>query len=297
MTPTDFRLVFDASPRPLLLIAADAPRYTMVAVNRAHAAAFGTTPQALEGHGVLEVFPADPTPDVAAFVEAIRSSLERVLTSRTLDQMPVRPYPVTLADGTSDERYWSAINAPVLAPDGRPTHIVSALQDVTGEVMERRSEQARSLLMREVDHRARNALAVVQSFVRLTTAPAWRNTAASSKAASTPWPAPRPRWRRAAGRADRCARSSRAELASLADTDKYCLTGPHVLLPPEHVQAMSMTIHELATNARKYGALSTGDGRLAITWSHPTEESLLLTWSEEGGPEVCEPTRKGSARG
>ena len=293
MTPADFRSVFDVSPRPLLLIAADAPRYTMLAVNRAHAAAFGTTPEALEGHGVLEVFPADPTPEVAAFVEAIRTSLERAIASGEPDQMPVRPYAVAQPDGTSEERYWSASNAPVLAADGRTTHIVSAIQDVTGEVLERRSEEARSLLMREVDHRARNALAVVQSFVRLTTAPSLEE------------------YRRVVeGRVEALARAQtslaarrweggslreviEAELASLADPGKYRLDGPQVLLPPEHVQAMSMTIHELATNASKYGALSTEGGRLEITWLVPSDETLSLSWSEDGGPEVSEPTRKG----
>ncbi|MGH6965719.1 MAG: HWE histidine kinase domain-containing protein [Phenylobacterium sp.] len=293
MTPADFRSVFDASPRPLLLIAVDAPRYTMLAVNRAHAAAFGTTPEALEGRGVFEVFPPDPAPDVVAFVDAIRTSLERVLDSGAPDLMPVRPYAVAQADGTSEERYWSASNAPVLAADGQPTHIVSAIQDVTGEVLERRSEEARSLLMREVDHRARNALTVVQSFVRLTTAPSLEE------------------YRRVVeGRVEALARAQtslaarrweggslreviEAELASMADACKYRLDGPQVLLPPEHVQAMSMTIHELATNARKYGALSTDAGALDIAWSLPGDETLLVTWSEEGGPKVSEPTRKG----
>lgn len=293
MTPADFRSVFDVSPRPLLLIAADAPRYTMLAVNRAHAAAFGTTPEALEGYGVLEVFPANPTPEVAAFMEAIRTSLERAIASREPDQMAVRPYAVLQPDGSSEERYWSASNAPVLSPDGQPTHIVSAVQDVTGEVLERRSEEARSLLMREVDHRARNALTVVQSFVRLTTAPSLEE------------------YRRVVeGRVEALARAQtslaarrweggslreviESELASLADPGKYRLCGPQVLLPPEHVQAMSMTIHELATNASKYGALSTDAGTLEIAWSLPTDETLLMTWSEDGGPAVAAPTRKG----
>src|SRR4029077_937868 len=93
-----------------------------------------------------------------------------VLATRAANQMAVRPYAVQAADGASVERYWSAVNSPMLGPDGAVAHIVSAVQDVTGEVMERRSEEARLLLMREVDHRARNALTIVQSIVRLTTA-------------------------------------------------------------------------------------------------------------------------------
>src|SRR6185437_3907859 len=192
-----------------------------------------TTPQALQGLGVLEVFPADAPPEVADFVDAIRASLERVIANRAADQMAVRPYAVQQADGASEERYWSAINAPVLGAGGEVTHIVSAVQDVTGEVLERRSEEARQLLMREVDHRARNALAIVQSFVRLTRAPdleAFRRIldgrvealarAQTSLAAR--------RWEGASLR-----EVVEAELASLSQGSKFEVSGPQVLLPPE----------------------------------------------------------------
>jgi two-component sensor histidine kinase len=285
--------VFDASPRPLLLMAADPPKYTMLAVNAAHAAAFATTPEALVGWGVLEVFPADAPPEIAAFVDAIRTSLERVIATRAADQMAVRPYALPQPDGGSAERYWSATNAPVFGPDGAVVQIVSAVQDVTGEVMERRSEDARQLLMREVDHRARNALTVVQSFVRLTTADRLEDfrrivggrvealaRAQTSLAAR--------RWEGASLRD-----VVEGELASLTQAHKYSLSGPQVLLPPEHVQAMSMTVHELATNASKYGALSTTTGELAIAWSRASDGAVTLVWSEAGGPQVPEPTREG----
>jgi two-component sensor histidine kinase len=289
----DFRAVFDASPRPLLLIAADPPKYTMLAVNAAHAAAFRTTPDALEGWGVLEVFPPDATPEVAAFVEAVRTSLEAVVATRAPDQMAVRAYAVQTPEGGPDERYWSATNSPVLSPDGGVTHIVSAVQDVTGEVLERRSEDARRLLMREVDHRARNALTVVQSFVRLTTAASLED------------------FRRVVdGRVEALARAQtslaarrwegaslhdviESELASISQPEQYSLSGPHVLLQADHVQAMSMVIHELATNASKYGALSSKGGRLAIGWGAAAAGGRSLVWSEEGGPRVQAPTREG----
>ena len=289
----DFRAVFEASPRPLLLIAADPPKYTMLAVNAAHAGAFGTTPAALEGWGVLEVFPPDAPPEVAAFVEAVRTSLEAVVATRAADQMAVRAYPVQSPDGEPDERYWSATNSPVLGPDGEVTHIVSAVQDVTGEVLERRSEDARKLLMREVDHRARNALTVVQSFMRLTTAASVEDfrrvvdgrvealaRAQTSLAAR--------RWEGASLRD-----VVEGELASMSLPGKYSLSGPQILLQADDVQAMSMVIHELATNASKYGALSTEGGALAITWAAAPAGGLTLVWSEEGGPEVQAPAREG----
>lgn len=83
------------------------------------------------------------------------------------------------------------------------------------------------------------------------------------------------------------------ELAALSEPGRYGLSGPHVLLPPERVQAMSMTVHELATNARKYGALSTKGGALTIDWTMQPDGGLTLVWSEEGGPTVPKPSRQG----
>jgi two-component sensor histidine kinase len=285
--------VFDASPRPLLLIAADAPKYTMLAVNAAHAGAFGTTPGALQGRGVLEVFPADAPPEVAEFVEAVRTSLARVVATGASDQMAVRPYAVAQADGGSEERYWSAVNSPILDPAGQVTHILSAAQDVTGEVLERRSEEARQLLMREVDHRARNALTVVQSFVRLTTADSleeFRRIVAGrvEALARAQTSLAARRWEGASLR-----EVMESELASLTQPETYSLSGPQVLLPPEQVQAMSMIVHELATNASKYGALSTGGGALRISWSRTADQGLALVWSETGGPPSAAPSREG----
>jgi len=288
----DFRAVFDAAPRPLLLIAADPPKFTMLAVNAAHAFAFQTTPAALEGWGVLEVFPTDAPPAIAEFADAIRESLQAVVATRRWDQMSVRPYAIQTPNG-AEERYWSAINSPVIGPDGEVTHIVSAVQDVTGEVLERRSEEARKLLMREVDHRARNALTVVQSFVRLTTADSldeFRRVVdgrvAALARAQTSLAARRWEGASLAGVID-------AELASLSQPETYSLTGPQVLLQAQHVQAMSMMIHELATNASKYGALSTKGGRLEIAWATTPANKLSLAWSETGGPAVSAPAREG----
>lgn len=289
----DFRAVFDASARPLLLIANDPPRFTMLAVNPAHAQAFGTTPRALTGRGVFEVFPPDPDPMLASFVDAIRESFDRVLATRAPDQMPVRPYALTLADGTTAERFWRATNTPILRADGCVTHILSAVQDVTGEVLERRGDEARRLLMREVDHRARNALAIVQSFVRLTTADdveAFRRVVegrvealarAQTSLANRRW--------EGADLADVIG----GELEAMAPTGSWDIDGPAVLLRAEHVQAMSMAIHEFATNAGKYGALSAAEGRLSVAWTVSPHGDVRVDWRETGGPPVTPPERQG----
>ncbi|MGC2040483.1 sensor histidine kinase [Paraburkholderia caledonica] len=65
------------------------------------------------------------------------------------------------------------------------------------------------------------------------------------------------------------------------------------MLQPDAAQAIAVCLHELATNAAKYGALSVREGRVRIDWSKETNGRLTFHWSEVGGPAVAEPTRRG----
>lgn len=165
-----------------------------------------------------------------------------------------------------------------------------SLYDITER---RRAEQARELLAREVDHRSRNALAVVQAIVRLTDAPDLE----SYKEAVF-------------GRVNALARAQGAladrrwegaplrelvdeAMTALATPDRYSLEGPIVQLSPEQTQPVSMLIHELATNASKYGGLSTPQGQVTLTWTLGKDGAIDLTWRESGGPAVTAPLKPG----
>jgi len=69
--------------------------------------------------------------------------------------------------------------------------------------------------------------------------------------------------------------------------------GPKLLLEPNAAQAIAVILHELATNAAKYGALSVSDGHVQVEWSRRLNGRLVLRWTENGGPPVRPPTRKG----
>jgi two-component sensor histidine kinase len=71
------------------------------------------------------------------------------------------------------------------------------------------------------------------------------------------------------------------------------IDGPQVLLEPDSAQAIAITLHELATNAAKYGALSTVNGRIDLRWSHEADGRLNVWWIETGGPTVEPPARSG----
>jgi two-component sensor histidine kinase len=80
-----------------------------------------------------------------------------------------------------------------------------------------------------------------------------------------------------------------------ADPGQVSRSGPRVFLPPQIALHVALTLHELATNARKYGALSTEQGHLELSWTvqHNDEDALDFHWLESGGPPVAEPTHAG----
>ena len=165
------------------------------------------------------------------------------------------------------------------------------LRDITER---RANEEARLLLAREVDHRAKNALAVVQSVLALTRASTKEEFVAAVRGRVS-----------SLGRAHSLLAQNRWEGADLArvvtdETAAYqgsgqvFISGQTVLLPPSAVQPISLLIHELATNAVKYGALSRDTGRVDVSWTILTDGQLRLEWREHGGPPVLsEPANQG----
>jgi two-component system CheB/CheR fusion protein len=88
-----------------------------------------------------------------------------------------------------------------------------------------------------------------------------------------------------------------AAVAEYADVNKgnLSLIGPQVMLKPSIAASLGLVLHELATNAAKYGALSAPHGRIHVTWrvdGNPGER-LSLTWSERGGPPIAQPPKEG----
>lgn len=157
---------------------------------------------------------------------------------------------------------------------------------------EKRHEETRKLLMHEVDHRARNVLSIVQSLTRLTRADdleAYKEILAGRIGALARAQTSLASRRWEGGRLEDVVRD---EMEALCPKDSVDTHGPEVRLSPEQVQPISMLLHELATNANKYGACSLGGGRVSVTWTID-EHRVTLRWRETGGPPVVAPTREG----
>jgi PAS domain S-box-containing protein len=192
------------------------------------------------------------------------------------------------------ELRWIASRGSSVAPrPGARSRFVGVCYDITA----RRTDQERqALLAREVDHRARNVLAVVQSILRLTRAEDPRRyveavegrVAALARAHTL---LSRDRWTGAD-----VGDVLREELSAYRGAARVGLSGPPVRLRPEAVQPLSMVLHELVTNAAKYGALSMPGGALDVTWELAAGEEkgrLRLHWIEQGGPAIPGPPARG----
>jgi PAS domain S-box-containing protein len=158
----------------------------------------------------------------------------------------------------------------------------------------KRADEARKLLNAELDHRVKNALATVTAVIS--------HTRDGSRSATDFIAALEGRIRSMAATHEML--SSRGwqgisltelvgcELEPYAARNNMEVGGPHVVLNPEAGQAMAMVLHELATNAAKYGALSNKNGRVSIRWDQRSNgrarSNLVLEWKEIGGPPVVE---------
>jgi PAS domain S-box-containing protein len=175
--------------------------------------------------------------------------------------------------------------------DGKPVRMNGVTVDITDR---KRAEERQVLLAREVDHRAKNTLAVVLSVLRLTRAPTTKDFIATVEGrvhalAATHNLLSATRWEGAD-----LGKIVEEEMAPYhANHRQRVITGgPAVVLLPATAQAVALALHELATNAAKYGALSTETGTLGVTW-RAEGDALVLDWTETGGPSTAEPARLG----
>jgi PAS domain S-box-containing protein len=190
----------------------------------------------------------------------------------------------------SGEIRWCAGTAAATTDSGGRVVRVSG---VTIDITERKhAEERQNLLAREVDHRAKNALALAQSIVRLTRGDNVKAYVQSVEGRINALARVHTVLSLSSWQGAEIKRLVDEELAPYSVGNQVALSGPEVQLRPATAQTLALALHELVTNSAKYGALSTRSGRLTVNWEN--ELGLLrMTWEESGGPQVAEPTSRG----
>ena len=228
-------------------------------------------------------------PDDLARFEALRN---RVFTERRRELN--MEYRIVGADG--EARWVESRGLVSYDGDGRPTRLVGVHIDITER---KRAEDQQRRLLAELDHRVKNVLATVQAVASHTmqASSSMEHFVAAldgriRSMALTHELLSHRRWLGIP-----LAELVERELAPYTTGSNAEIGGPEVMLNAEAGQTMATVLHELVTNAAKYGALSVASGRVSIRWRVPlngsANDKLALTWRETGGPLVV-PPRKSS---
>jgi PAS domain S-box-containing protein len=264
-------------------------RTNKVVWNPELAAIFGLEPDVMKSYAD---FRARIHPDDSAVVEYARNAVVRHYERLSVEFRIIRP------DGRVR---WISATGGILYDEvtGEPTRIIGNSTDITER---KRAEERQHALVAELHHRVKNVLATVSAVVSRTRqgsrsvesfAMALEGRIHSMAIAHELLSSAR--WRGISLR-----ELVRCELAPYATRDNAEIRGPEVILHPQAGQAMAIVLHELATNAAKYGALSTENAHVSIRWYCPlngSQRPVVLEWQETGGPPVVAPRKSSYGTG
>jgi len=188
-----------------------------------------------------------------------------------------------LTDGR--RRFFSLHIEPALSRDGSIDGVVCAAREITER---KQREQQLYLLLREITHRSKNLLAVIQGMARQTARYSGsigdfleRFSARLQALSQSHDLLVQQSWRSASLRD-----LMHGQLAPYLEGGSLTLEGPAIWLNPEAAQMTGLAVHELAANAVKYGSLSNAKGKVSVAWRLLPDGAVEISWMESGGPEV-----------
>ncbi len=158
----DFQLAFEALPGSFLLLAPDAPHYTILGISDEMLRRSGRRRQDIVGEGVFEVFPENPAAPSANGPASLRSSLGEAIFTRQPSQMPLVRYDIPDGQGNFRVRYWLSNNKPVLSPSGEVLFLLHSTEEVTEAVVARQKMQESEERFRTLVEQAPVAIALTR---------------------------------------------------------------------------------------------------------------------------------------
>ncbi|XBQ16752.1 MAG: HWE histidine kinase domain-containing protein [Oceanicaulis sp.] len=271
--------VFETAPIGLVLFDTE---FCFLRINRRLAEINGAPVADHLGRRIEDVLPGN----TAGVLRTMRPTL---MAGRSVEEVEFdTPDPVT-----GEPRWWVISYTPLRNPEGQVDRFLGTVREVTAR---KQAEQRSEVLVREIDHRIKNLLSLVQSIARQTHAGGAedflpRFEARLEALAGAQDVLMEDRW--TSVDFERLARSQLAHLGEALDS-RLTLAGPQLAISAEAAQHLAMAVHELGTNAVKHGALSSGSGEVRLSWSADApSDRLELTWCERGGPDCRPPARRG----
>ncbi|WFU15542.1 PAS domain S-box protein [Bradyrhizobium sp. CB3481] len=175
-------------------------------------------------------------------------------------------------------------------------NIVGASKIARDITEQKRTQEQISLLAREAEHRSKNILSNVQAIINLSqsgTSEGLKEVISGRIQAMANVHSLFVEARWTGAEVSAIAKQELAPYLEQGHDDRVRMEGLQTVLEPTTAQAIAGVLHELATNASKYGALANAKGQIRLTWSRSEDGQLELRWTESGGPRVNEPERKG----
>ncbi len=194
---------------------------------------------------------------------------------------------------TGETRVYALACAPLFDAGGEVSRFLGVVREVTER---RRAEEYREIALQELAHRVKNIFAVVQAIASRTFADERGEAAKAFHGRLNALSAAHELLLCTGSALAKLDELARDTLAAFADGDRLTMAGPHVAVSGRAAQMLALALHELATNAVKYGALSRPGGGVEIRWRTVEDESgafCELFWRERGGPEVAPPRGRG----
>ena len=257
---------------------------------------FGYSAEETIGQPVTILIPPDHLDEEPAILERLRRG-DRIEHYETVRQRKDgERITISLTVSPIKNRHGVIVGASKIARDiSRQKQTERQLREELEQ--RRKAEETSELLLQEIQHRVKNTLGTVIAVAAQTfkTAPQAERKSFESRIralADAHALLTQSNW---SGTTARQVVEQAIAPFQMASRERFVLEGPGVDLDAAKALTLAMLLHELATNAVKYGALSCEDGTVAITWSVADEKpaSMRLVWQERGGPPVSIPTRKG----
>ncbi|MFM9849390.1 MAG: PAS domain S-box protein [Hyphomicrobiaceae bacterium] len=245
--------------------------------NRGAERVFGYKAEEMVGRSIMLLIPPD------------RHSEEREIIDRLRRGERVEHYETVRRRKDGNDVHISLAVSPVKDQSGAIVGASKIARDISEQ---KRFEAQKDLLLNEIKHRVKNTLATVQAMASQSLRSASKDELRSFASRL-----------HALGNAYDLLTSDNWDRAMMRDIvsraiepfqgARFVVHGPAVLLNASQALKLTMVLHELATNAVKYGALANATGHVAIAWQHTMGTDLQLSWKEVGGPPVSPPRRKG----